>query len=102
MDGEVLRCAFREGTINHPIDEQDNKNTGAKPDRDVSLLKPFLQRKVELRNFEEIPLAKLSELLSELVFIVRTEDENDYEHTSRPQRRLRVLSRSSDEDQTVL
>ena len=74
MDGEVPKCVLLEGTINRPVDEQDNKNTGAKTDRDVSLLKPFLQRKVELRDVEEIPPAQLSELLSELVFIVRTED----------------------------
>ena len=33
-----------EGTIDDFIDEQENKNTSAKTDRDVSLLKLFLQR----------------------------------------------------------
>ena len=36
------------------------------------------QRKVGLRNFEEIPPAKLSEFLSEFVFTVRSKDGNDY------------------------
>lgn len=36
----------------HLIDEQDNRNTIAKTDRAVSLLKTFVQRKVELRNVE--------------------------------------------------
>lgn len=31
-------------TRNDFIDEQENKNTSAKTDRDVNLLKPFLQR----------------------------------------------------------
>ena len=38
------RYALLEGTIDEFIDEQENKNTRAKTDRDVSLLKPFLQR----------------------------------------------------------
>ena len=53
------------------------------------------QRKVGLRNVEEIPPAKLSELLSEFVFTVRSKDGNDYEGTSRPWKRLRVWSSSS-------
>ena len=77
------------------------KTTRAETDGDVSLLKPFLQRKVELRNVEEIPLAaQHNELLSEIVFTVRSENGNDYEATSRP----RVWSSSSSErlDQTRL
>ena len=42
-----------EGTIDDFIDEQENKNTRAKTDRDVSLLKPFHQWKKDLRNVEE-------------------------------------------------
>ena len=38
--------------------KEQNKNTKAKTGRDVSLLKTFLQRKVELGNVEEIPSAK--------------------------------------------
>ena len=47
---EVPRFALLEGTIHDFIDEHENKSTRVKSDRDVSLLKPFLHRKVELRN----------------------------------------------------
>ena len=36
---ELLRFALLEGTMHESIDEQENKNTRAKTDRDVSLLK---------------------------------------------------------------
>ena len=94
----MLRFLLLEGTIDEFIDEQENKNTKAKTHRDVSLLKPLLQRKVELRNVEEIPPTQLNELLSEFVFTVRSKDGNDYEATSRPRKRLCALSSSSDED----
>ena len=67
---EVPRFALLEGVIADFIDEQENKNTRVKTDRDVSLLKPFLQRKVELRNVNEIAPAQLSEF----VFTVRSKD----------------------------
>lgn len=80
---EVPRCALLEGTVDHLIDEQENKNTMAKTDRDVSLLKTFVQRKVELWNVEYMPPAQLNELPSEFVFIVRTDNGNDYQPTLR-------------------
>ena len=43
MEEVVPRFALLEGTIDEFIDEQENKNTRAKTDRDVNLLKPFLQ-----------------------------------------------------------
>ena len=63
MEEEVPRFALLEGTIDDFIDdfEQENKTTRAKTDRDVNLLKTFLQRKVELRNVEEISPAQLNE-----------------------------------------
>ena len=51
---EVPRFALLERAIDDFIDEQVNKNTRAKTDGDINLLKPFLQRKVELRNVEEM------------------------------------------------
>ena len=75
----------------------ERKQKHESKNRDVSLVKPFLQRKVELINGEEIPPAQLSEFLSEFVFNVRSKDGNDYEATSRP-RKSRVWSSSSDED----
>ena len=82
MEEEVPRFALLEGTIDDFIDEQENKNTKAKTDRDVTLLKTFLQRKEELRNVEEIPPAQLNELQSEFVLTVRTKDGNNYKPTS--------------------
>lgn len=70
MEEEVPRFVLLEGTIDDLIDEQENKNTRAKTDRNVSLLKTFLQREEELRNVEEIPPAQLNELLSEFVLTV--------------------------------
>ena len=52
--------------------EQEKKNTWAKTDRKVSLLKTPLQRKLDLRNVEEIPPAQHNKLLSEFVLTVRT------------------------------
>ena len=57
---EVPRFALLEGTIDDFIDEQENKNTRTKTYRDVSLQRPFLQRKVERRNVEEISPAQLN------------------------------------------
>ena len=81
---EVQRFAPLEGTIDDFKDDQEIKNTRAKSDRDVNLMKPFLQRKVELRNVEEIPPVQLNQLLSEFVFTVRNKDENYYEPMSLP------------------
>ncbi|CAH3025532.1 unnamed protein product [Porites evermanni] len=82
MEEEVPRFVLLEGTIDDLIDEQENKNTSAKTDRNVSLLKTFLQREEELRNVEEIPPAQLSELLSEFILTVSlTANDNDFEPT---------------------
>ena len=70
MEEEVPRFVLLERTIDDFTDEQENKNTSAKTDRNVSLLKTFLQREEELRNVEEIPPAQLSELLSDFVLTV--------------------------------
>ena len=53
MEEEVPTFTLLEGTIDDFIDEKENKNTRAKTDRDVSLLKPFHQWKKDLRNVEE-------------------------------------------------
>ena len=84
LSAEVPRFAPLEGTIDDFKDDQEIKNTRAKSDRDVDLMKPFLQRKVELRNVEEIPPVQLNQLLSEFVFTVRNKDENYYEPMSLP------------------
>ena len=51
---DFVDAALLEGTIDDFIDEQENRNTRAKTDRDVNLLKTSLQRKIELRNVEEM------------------------------------------------
>ena len=52
---DFVDAALLEGTIDDFTDEQENRNTRAKTDRDVNLLKTSLQRKIELRNVEEMP-----------------------------------------------
>ena len=52
---DFVDAALLEGTIDDFTDEQENRNTRAKTDRDVNLLKTSLQRKMELRNVEEMP-----------------------------------------------
>ena len=51
---DFVDAALLKGTIDDFIDEQENRNTRAKTDRDVNLLKTSLQRKIELRNVEEM------------------------------------------------
>lgn len=59
MEEEMPRFALLVLTIDDFEDEQENKNTRARTEREESLLKTFLQRKVELSNVEEITLAQL-------------------------------------------
>ena len=77
IEEEVPRFSLLEGTIDAKddfIDEKENKNRKAKTERDVSLLKTYLQMKVELtdRNVKEV--LQLNELLSKFVLAVRTKD----------------------------
>ena len=78
----MLRFAPPEGKIHDLIHDQENKNRRGRTEMNVSLLKSFLQWKVELRNVEGMPPVLLNELLSEFVLTVRTKDGNDYESTS--------------------
>ena len=78
----MLRFAPPEGKIHDFIHDQENKNRRGRTEMNVSLLKSFLQWKVELRNVEGMPPALLNELLSEFVLTVRTKDGNYYESTS--------------------
>ena len=75
------RFALLEGTVDDFIDDQENKNTRTKIDRDIILLKTFLQTKGESRNVEKISPAKLDELLSEFILTVRTKEGKDDELT---------------------
>ncbi|XP_031568117.1 uncharacterized protein KIAA1958-like [Actinia tenebrosa] len=82
MAEEMPRFALLEGTVDDFIYEQENKNTQAKTNRDVKLLKVFLQSKKEHREVENIPPAELNELLSEFILTVRTVEGKNYEPTS--------------------
>ena len=62
------RFTLLEETVDDFIDNQENKNTRAKTDRDIILLRKFLQTKGESRNVVEIPPANLDEFLSEFIF----------------------------------
>ena len=64
------------------MDEQENKNSRAKINRDVSLLKTLLQRKVDFRNVEKIPPALLNELLSKFVSEPKMEMTRLWAHTT--------------------
>ena len=72
---EVSRSALLEGTIDDFIDEQENKNTRAKTDGKVSLLKSFLQRKINSGTLKKHLLLKTKKLLTEFVFTVRSKNE---------------------------
>ena len=69
-------------TVDDFINDQENKNTKAKTDRNIILLKTFLQMKNEFRNVEELPSANLDEFLSEFILTVRANEGKDYEPTS--------------------
>ena len=71
---EIPRFALHEGTMDDFIDDQENKNTRAKTDRDIILLKTFLQTKGESRNVEEIPPANLDDFLSEFILNLRAKE----------------------------
>ena len=99
------RFALLKGTIEDFVDlepdvsldfvsgkSKETKTREQKTDGDIGLLKPFLQRKVELSNIEKIPPDQLNELLSEFVFTVRSKDGNDCEATSRPWKRHLCLA----------
>ena len=85
MEEEVPRFALREGTIDDFIDEQEKKHERKNRQRRKPA-KPFLQRKVKLRNVEEIPPAQLNVLLSDFLFTARSKDGNDQVATSRPRK----------------
>ena len=58
-----------------------SKKTKNTSDRNVSLLKTFLQREELLSTVEGILPSQLNELRSKFVLSVRTKDDNDYEPT---------------------
>ena len=47
MAEDMPRFTLLEGTVDDFIDDQENKNTRAKTDRDIILLKAFLQTNVD-------------------------------------------------------
>ena len=89
---------IRSGTIDDFTDEQENNNTRAKIDRHVILLKPFLQRKLELLKKYLLLKSMNSRAISYSPLEPKMEIVNDYEPTSRQRKRLPVLSSNFDED----
>ena len=82
MAEELPRFAVLDGSIDDFIDDQENKNTRAKTDRDINLLRAFLEAKQEQREVQNIPVPELNELLSEFILTVRTKEGKEYEPTS--------------------
>lgn len=83
MDDILPRFALFDGTVDSFIDEQENKNTRQKTERDVNLLKTFLHAvKDDERDVEAIPPEELNEILSEFFISVRTKEGKEYEPTS--------------------
>ena len=78
---EITWFILLEATVDDSIDDQEYKNTGAKTDWDIILLKTFLQTKDESRNVIEIPLGNLDKFLSEFILTVRTKEGKNYEPT---------------------
>ena len=71
-----------ESSVSEFITDQENKNTRAKTERDVKLLKAFLTVKGESRKPEELTPRELNEYLSEFILSVKRKDGEDYEPSS--------------------
>ena len=71
------------GSVDSFIEEQENKATLQKTQRDVKVLQTFLGTRNELRKVEEIPALELNEYICEYIYIsVRTKDGKDDEPSS--------------------
>ena len=67
------------------IEEQSNKNTLGKTNRDVSLLKEFLRAKEVDKEIENLEAKELDEVLCAFIVKVKKKDGGEYEPTtSRP------------------
>ena len=71
-----------ESSVNEFIADQENKNTRAKTERDVKLLKAFLTVKGESRKPDELTPQEPNEYLSEFILSVKRKDSEDYEPSS--------------------
>ena len=78
---EMPLFALFEGTVDDSIDDpQENQKSWAKTNRDIILLKIFLQTMGECRNGEEISPANVDEFLSEFIHTARRTKEGK-DHT---------------------
>ena len=64
------------------IEEQSNKNTLNKTNRDVSLLKKFLRAKEHDKEIENLEAKELDEVLCAFIVVVKKKDRGEYEPTS--------------------
>ena len=71
-----------ETSVSDFIADQENKNSRAKTQRDVKLLKAFLTVKGESRKPEELTPQELNGYLSEFIVSVKRKDGEDYEPSS--------------------
>lgn len=79
MAEQSRRFVSLDKPIDKFIEDQKNKNTLSKTQRDVSLLTEFLNSKNESRRIEEIPPKELNEYISEFIVAVRRKDGEDFE-----------------------
>ena len=79
MAEQSRRFVSLDKPIDKFIEDQKNKNTLSKTQRDVSLLIEFLNSKNESRRIEEIPPEELNEYISEFIVAVRRKDGEDFE-----------------------
>ena len=61
------------------IEEQSNKNTLSKTNRDVSLLKEFLRAKEVDKEIENLEAKELDEVLCAFIVEVKKKDGGEYE-----------------------
>ena len=64
------------------IEEQSNKNTLSKTNRDVSLLKEFLRAKEVDKEIENLEAKELDEVLCAFIVEVKKKDGGEYEPTT--------------------
>ena len=68
--------------LNEFIEEQSNKNTLSKTNRDVSLLKEFLRAKEVYKEIENLEAKELDEVLCAFIVEVKKKEGGEYEEVS--------------------
>ena len=71
-----------ESPLDEFIEEQSNKNTLSKTNRDVSLLNEFLRAKEVDKEIENLEAKELDEVLCAFIVEVKKKDGGEYEPTT--------------------